>query len=51
MTQLALLERQMAAALPADAVQRANWPALVASHQKAIAYYRARLAEPEDNPG
>ena len=44
-TQLAILERQAANRPPTDPVQLANWPELIASHQRAIAYYKARLAD------
>ena len=43
--QLAILERQVAGKPLTDPVQIANWPRLVASHQRAIAFYQARLAD------
>jgi hypothetical protein len=42
-TQLAIIEQQAAKRPPTDPVQLANWPALVESHRKAIAFYKARL--------
>ena len=42
-TQLAIIEQQAAKRPPTDQVQLANWPALVESHHKAIAFYKARL--------
>jgi len=44
-TQLSILEQQAATRPPTEPVQIANWPALVESHRKAIALYRARLAD------
>jgi len=44
-TQLTILERQAAKTPPTEPVQVANWPELVKSHQRAIAFYKARLAD------
>ena len=44
-TQLTLLEQQAAKRPPTEPVQLANWPELVASHARAIAFYKARLAD------
>ena len=44
-TQLTILERQATRTPPTDPVQVANWPELVKSHQRAIAFYKARLAD------
>ena len=44
-TQLAILERAAANKPPSDPVQLANWPQLIESHNRAIAYYKARLAD------
>ena len=42
-TQLTILEQQAAKRPPSDPVQIANWPELVESHRRAIAFYKARL--------
>jgi hypothetical protein len=47
-TQLAILERQVAKTPLSDPVQLANWPKLLESHRRAIAFYQARLAELDD---
>ena len=44
-TQLTILERQAAKTPPTDPVQAANWPELVESHKRAIAFYKARLSD------
>jgi hypothetical protein len=44
-TQLTILERQAAAKPPTEPVQAANWPELVESHKRAIAFYKARIAD------
>ena len=44
-TQLTILEQQVASRPPTEPVQLANWPELVESHRRAIAFYRARLAD------
>jgi len=44
-TQLAILERQAAKRPPSEPVQIANWPELLESHKRAIAFYKARLAD------
>jgi hypothetical protein len=49
--QLAILERQAAARPPTDPVQFANWPKLVESHKRAIAFYKARLADLDEDEG
>lgn len=48
-TQLAILERQAANKPPSDPVQLANWPQLIESHKRAIAYYKARLADLDED--
>jgi len=48
-TQLTILEQQAAQRPPAGAVQIANWPELVASHKRAIAFYKARLADLDED--
>ena len=50
-TQLAILERQAARRPPTDPVQIANWPALIESHRKAIAFYKARLGDLQNEDG
>ncbi len=42
-TQLTILEQQAAGRPPTDPVQIANWPALVESHRRAIALFKGRL--------
>lgn len=44
-TQLTILEQQATKQPPAGPVQTANWPRLLESHKRAIAYYKARLAD------
>ena len=44
-TQLTILEQAAAIKPPTDPVQAANWPELVESHRRAIAFYKARLAD------
>jgi len=44
-TQLTILERQVAEKPPTQPVQVANWPELVKSHKRAIAFYKARLSD------
>lgn len=44
-TQLTILERYAAKRPLTDPVQIANWPDLLESHRKAIAFYKARLAD------
>ena len=48
-TQLTILERQAAQRPPTDPVQIANWPDLLESHRKAIAFYKARLADLDED--
>ena len=43
--QLTILEDQAAKRPPTEPVQLANWPELVESHKRAIAFYKARLAD------
>ena len=43
--QLTILEHQAAKRPPTEPVQVTNWPALVESHKRAIAFYTARLAD------
>lgn len=50
-TQLAILEQQAAKSPPTDPIQVANWPELLASHQRAIAFYKARLEDLERDGG
>ena len=47
-TQLTILEQQAAKRPPTDPVQIANWPELVESHRRAIAHYKARLNDLDD---
>ena len=47
--QLAILERAAANKSPRDPVQLANWPQLIESHRRAIAYYKARLADLDED--
>ena len=44
-TQLTILEQQAAKRPPTEPVQLSNWPDLVQSHRRAIAFYKARLAD------
>jgi hypothetical protein len=48
-TQLAILERQAASRPPSEPVQIANWPELLESHKRAIAFYKARLADLDED--
>jgi hypothetical protein len=48
-TQLAILERQVKNRPPDDPVQIANWPELLESHKRAIAFYKARLADLDED--
>lgn len=50
-TQLKILETQVAKQPPAGTVQLTNWPKLVESHKRAIALYKARLADLEEEEG
>lgn len=50
-TQLAILEQQATRQPPTGAVQIANWPKLLESHHRAIAFYKARLADPSKDQG
>jgi hypothetical protein len=43
--QLTILEQQVAAKPPVAPVQVTNWPKLLESHRRAIAFYKARLAD------
>ena len=50
-TQLAILEQQAADKPPSEPVQIANWPELIESHKRAIAFYKARLADLDEDKG
>lgn len=50
-TQLTILEQQAARQPPTAPVQITNWPKLVESHRKAIAFYQARIADLNEADG
>lgn len=50
-TQLTILEQRAAKNPPTDPIQIANWPELLASHRRAIAFYKARIEDLEEDGG
>lgn len=50
-TQLTILEQQAAKQAPTGAVQITNWPKLLESHRRSIAFYTARLADLSEKQG
>jgi len=50
-TQLTILEQQAAKRPPTEPVQLSNWPELVESHRRAIAFYKARLEDMNEGSG
>jgi hypothetical protein len=50
-TQLTILEQQAAKQPPTGAVQITNWPKLLESHRRSIAFFTARLGDLSENQG